>query len=472
MNSVIGRREFLGAGLAAPAVLRAQPSPRRRNLLFMAVDDLNDWVGCLGGHPDTRTPNLDRLAARGVLFTNAHCNAPLCNPSRASLMTGIRPSTSGIYDNSQPMRKSPALAGAVTLTQHFRAHGYRVVGGGKIFHGAFPDAASWDDYFPSQTRNKPDDPTPPQRPVNGIPQAAQFDWGPVNVPDAQMGDAQVVDWAIGELRRPQPKPLFLACGLFRPHLPWYVPPKYFDLFPAEKVTLPSVKEDDLDDVPPVGVQMAGAQGDHAKVIRYKQWRKAVQAYLASIAFMDACLGRLIEALDNSAYAKNTSIVLWSDHGWHLGEKLHWRKFSLWEESTRNVFAVVAPGVTKPGQRCARTVSMIDIYPTMVDMFGLAPRPELEGVSLAPLLRNPAAAWARPAVTTYRRNNHSVRSERWRYTRYRDGGEELYDHNSDPMEWHNLAVRPEYATVKSELARWLPRVNAPDSVSERGSGEGS
>ena len=471
MSSSIGRREFLGAVMAAPILARAQPAARRGNVLFIAIDDLNDWVGCLGGHPGTRTPNLDRLAARGVLFTNAHCNAPLCNPSRASLMTGVRPSTSGIYDNSQPMRKSPVLAGAVTLPQHLRAHGYRVIGGGKVFHGAFPDAASWDEYFPSQTKNKPDDPEPPQRPVNGIPQAAQFDWGPVNKPDSLMGDMQVVDWAIGELRKPQPKPFFLACGLFRPHLPWYVPPKYFDLFPAEKVTLPSVKPDDLDDVPPVGVQMARPRGDHAKVIQYKQWRKAVQGYLASIAFMDSCRGRLIDAFDNSPHAKNTSIVLWSDHGWHLGEKLHWRKFSLWEESTRNVFAVAAPGVTKPGQRCARTVSLIDIYPTLGELCGLEQRAGLEGVSLMALLRNPAAAWARPALTTYGLNNHSIRSERWRYTRYRDGGEELYDHNADPMEWHNLATRPEYATVKRELARWLPRVNVPASQSERGGAEG-
>ncbi|MBM3813503.1 MAG: sulfatase [Acidimicrobiia bacterium] len=458
------RRQFLSALGAAP-LAHAQSS--RPNLLFIAIDDLNDWVSCLGGHSQARTPNLDRLVNRGVLFTNAHCAAPLCNPSRAALMTGIRPSTSGIYDNSQPMRKSPVLAKAVSLSQHFMAHGYRVVGGGKIYHGGFPDAASWHDYFPDQVRNKPPDPMPENRPLNGIPKTAHFDWGPVRVPASEMGDYKVVDWAVKELHKPQSKPLFLACGLFRPHLPWYVPPKYFDMFPLEKITLPRVKDDDLDDVPPIGKKFARPDGDHKKVIENKQWRQAVQGYLASIAFMDETLGRLIDGFDASPLAKNTNIVLWSDHGWHLGEKLHWRKFSLWEEATRNVFAVIAPGVTKPAQRCSRPVTMMEVYPTLNELCSLSPRKELEGASLMPLLKNPQASWDRPALTTYFRNNHSLRSERWRYTRYADGGEELYDHQNDPQEWTNLASKPEFATVKGNLARWLPRVNAEDSVRERG-----
>jgi arylsulfatase A-like enzyme len=461
------RRQFLSA-LSASALLQAQGT--KQNVLFIAIDDLNDWVSCLGGHPDARTPNLDRFTSRGMLFTNAHCAAPLCNPSRAALMTGIRPSTSGIYDNSQPMRKSPVLKEAVSLSTHFMQHGYRVVGGGKIYHGAFPDAASWHEYFPDQVKNKPNDPVPDKRPLNGIPNAAQFDWGPVRVPASEMGDFKVVDWAVKELNKPQSKPLFLACGLFRPHLPWYVPPKYFDMFPLEKITLPSVKDDDLNDVPPIGKKFARPDGDHRKVIEHKQWRQAVQGYLASIAFMDEMLGKLIDGFDASPLAKNTTVVLWSDHGWHLGEKLHWRKFSLWEEATRNVFAVIAPGVTKPNTRCSRPVTMMEVYPTLIELCGLSARKELEGVSIAPLLKNPQAAWDRPALTTYLRNNHSLRSERWRYTRYADGGEELYDHAEDPMEWTNLATKPEYTPIKRHLARWLPRVNAEDSVRERGSGE--
>jgi arylsulfatase A-like enzyme len=462
------RRQFLASLGLAPLARAAAPA--RQNLLFIAIDDLNDWIGCLRGHPDARTPNLDRLARRGVLFTNAHCAAPLCNPSRAALMTGIRPSTSGIYDNRQPFRKSPVLRDAVTLSQHFRQHGYRVVGGGKIYHGAYPDPASWDEYFPSQQRNKPPDPVPAGLPANGIPNTGHFDWGPLDTPDSQMGDAQVVDWAAGELRKKQGRPLFLACGIFRPHLPWYVPRKYFDMYAADKLTLPTIKEDDLDDVPPVGRKFARPQGDHARVMEYGQWRKAVQAYLASITFADAQVGRLLDALESGPNASSTTIVLWSDHGWHLGEKLHWRKFSLWEEATRNVFMVAAPGVTKPNGRCPRPVNLLDIYPTLIDLFGLKPRNELEGVSLVRLLKDPSAAWDRPALTTYQRGNHSVRSEGWRYTRYHDGTEELYDHRNDEMEWTNLAGNPQFAAVKREHAAWLPKVNAPDSVRERG-GEG-
>ncbi len=458
------RREFFSR-LAGAAVSAAR-GVSRRNVLFIAIDDLNDWVGCLGGHPDVKTPNLDRLAARGLLFTNAHCAAPLCNPSRAALMTGVRPSTSGVYDNRQPFRKAAPSRDAVTLAQHFAAHGYRVVGGGKIFHGGFPDPVSWQEYFPSQTQNKPPDPVPPVRPLNGIPNTGHFDWGPLNVPDNQMGDWKVAEWARRELARKHDRPFFLAVGFFRPHLPWYVPGRYFEMYPAEKVTLPTVKDDDLDDVPPVGRKFA-RQGDHRNVIQYNQWRKAVQGYLASISFMDEQVGRVLDALENSPHAGDTIVVLWSDHGWHLGEKLHWRKFALWEEATHNVLIIAAPGVTSPGSRSSRPVSLMDIYPTLVDLCELSARPRLEGVSLMPLLRRPQAPWDRPAVTTYLRGNHSVRSERWRYIRYHDGSEELYDHLNDELEWHNLADKPEYEVIKRELARWLPHVNAPDSPRERG-----
>ncbi len=421
----MNRRNFLKATAGTILLQGRRPSP---NVLFIAVDDLNDWVGCLGGHPDVRTPNLDRLAARGVLFTNAHCAAPLCNASRAALLTGVRPSSSGVYTNSQPMRHSAALRDAVTLPQYFMAHGYRVMGGGKIFHDAFRDPQSWNEYFPGKDRARPADPVPPKRPLNGIPDMeAHFDWGPIDVPDAQMGDDKVASWAAGELVRPQPGPFFLACGIFRPHLPWYVPRKYFDLYPADKVTLPNVKDDDLDDVPPIGREFAKPEGDHRKVIQYEQWRAAVQGYLASITFADACVGRVVDALEAGPHADNTVIVLWSDHGWHLGEKLHWRKFALWEEATRNVLALVAPMVTKPGGRCARTVNLMDLYPTLIDLCGLPRKDGLEGMSLTPLLSNPSAHWDRPSVTTYLRGNHSVRSERWRYIRYSDGTEELYDH---------------------------------------------
>jgi arylsulfatase A-like enzyme len=468
---MIGRREFLrragaaGAALALPRLAfgaepAAKPDAPKPNVLFMAVDDLNDWIGCLGGHPDTKTPNLDRLAKRGVLFTNAHCPAPLCNASRAALMTGIRPSTSGVYYNRQPWR--PVMKDAVTLPQHFMAHGYGVTGGGKIYHGSFPDPPSWHAYFPDQQRNKPPDPVPPNRPLNGIPQTAHFDWGPIDARDEDMGDSKVAQWACRQLARKHDRPFFLGVGMFRPHLPWYVPRKYFDMFPPEKVALPKVKKTDLDDVPEIGRRMARPQGDHARVTRTNNWHKAVSGYLASIAFADACLGRVLDALDAGPYAKNTVVVLWGDHGWHLGEKLHWRKFALWEEATHCPLMIAAPGVTAAGGVCPRPVNLLDIYPTLVDLCGLRANEALEGVSLLPLLKDPKAKWDRPALTTYGRNNHSVRSERWRYIRYRDGSEELYDHGSDEMEWTNVAAEPKCADVKKDLARWLPKVNAKDA----------
>lgn len=467
--SVFSRRAFLTA-VAAPALLPAAAASKP-NVLFIAIDDLNDWIGCLGGHPDVKTPNIDRLASRGMLFTKAYCAAPVCNPSRASLMTGIRPSTSGVYENKQPMRQAPVLKDAVTMPQHFMANGYRVVGGGKIYHGSFPDAASWQEYFPSQEKNQPPNPLPEKRPVNGLPKTAHFDWGPVSVPESEMGDFKTVDWVTQELNRKHDKPFFLACGIYRPHLPWYVPQKYFDMYPADKVTLPSVKNDDLDDIPPAGKRLAIRSGDHKKVIEFGQWRKAVQGYLASITFADSCVGRVLDALDKSSHASNTVVVLWSDHGWSLGEKLHWRKFALWEEATRNVLIVSAPGITKAGAKCARTVDSMHIYPTMIELCGLPAKKELEGKSFVSLLKNPSAKWDLPAITTYERNNHSVRSERWRYIRYHDGGEELYDHSNDELEWNNLAGKPEFAKVKEEHARWLPKINAEDAPKAEGlSGE--
>lgn len=377
-------------------------------------------------------------------------------------MTGVLPSKSGIYDNNQPFRKSPALKDAVTLSQHFKANGYRVVGGGKIYHLPYPDAASWEEYFPSQQLNKPKDPYPKKRPANGMKDGAGLDWGRLEVDDSAMGDSQVVDWAAAELQKKQTKPLFLACGLYRPHLPWYVPAKYFDMHPLERIELPAVRADDLNDVPPVGREFAGAQGDHARILRDGKWKEGVQAYLASVSFADAQIGRLMEAFDRSPLAQNTIIVLWSDHGWHLGEKLHWRKFSLWEEATRNVFAIIAPGMAGNGKACPRTVNLLDIYPTLVDLCGLSPKANLDGVSLRPLLKNPKASWDRPSLTTYLRNNHSVRDERWRYTRYHDGTEELYDHQTDPSEWTNLAADSRHAGHKKRLAKWMPAVNVPDS----------
>ncbi len=462
----VNRRSFLSLLGGVAGVLGAQAP--RPNVLMICVDDLNDWIGCMGGNPDSVTPNFDRLARMSVLFTNAHCAAPLCNPSRAALMTGIRPSTSGIYQNNQPWRKSPVLASTRTLPQHFMDNGYKAIGAGKTYHDAYPDPDSWEEYYPAKNRQKPQDPFPAKIPASGLPPMAHFDWGPIAEGDEVMGDHKVVNWAIEQLGKPHEKPLFLAVGLFRPHLPWYVPKKYFDLYPAGKLTLPKVNGDDLDDVPPIGRKMARPHGDHKVVTEYGKWREGVQGYLASVRFADTQLGRLLDAFEKSPLAANTVVVLWSDHGWHLGEKLHWRKFTLWEEATRNVLMVRAPGVTRPGARCDRPASLMDVFPTLTDLCGIPAKKECEGISLRPLLVNPNAKWDRPAVTTFGRNNHAVRSERWRYIRYSDGTEELYDRRRDPQEWKNLAADPKLAAVKTAHAQWIPTVNA-DELSNRGNG---
>lgn len=458
----MNRREFirLAAAGAASMSLRlsaftTKNTKNKPNILFIAVDDLNDWIGCLGGHPDVQTPNIDWLARKGVLFTNAHCCAPACNPSRTGIFTGLLPSTTGVYLNPQPFRK--ALPDTVTLTEYFMKHGYYAMGCGKLYHHKEEIPRSWHDYQRIQLNTKPKD----------RPNDWRLDGGPMDISDDEMGDGKVANWAVEQLKKKYDRPFFLGVGIFRPHLDWFVPRKYFEMYPPEKIKLPIVNEDDLDDIPPIGKEIAECIDDHHTVKKYKQWGKAVAAYLACVSFADAMIGRVLDALQKSPYADNTVIVLWGDHGWHLGEKLHWRKFTLWEEATRCPFIIVAPGITKPGSTCQRPVSLVDIYPTLLDICGLAPKDGLDGKSLSPLLKNPKAPWDRPALTTYGRNNHSLRSERWRYIRYADGTEELYDHENDKLEWYNLADKPQYAEIKEQMARWLPKINTSNASDANG-----
>jgi arylsulfatase A-like enzyme len=263
------------------------------------------------------------------------------------------------------------------------------------------------------------------------------------------------------LHKQHDKPFFLTIGLHKPHMPWDVPRKYFDMHPLDQIELPKVLENDLADLPPAGVEMANPQGDHRRMLESGRWKEAVQAYLAAISYADAMIGRLIDALDHSKYADNTIVVLWGDHGWHLGEKEHWRKFALWEEATRAPLIWIAPGVTHPDGVCQRTVDFMSIYPTLCDLCGIDVPQHVEGKSLRPLLADPNAEWNTPALTTFGRGNHGVRSEGWRYIRYADGGEELYDETADPYEWTNLAGKPELASRKAELARMLPKEEAED-----------
>ncbi len=429
----------------------------RPNVLFIAIDDLNHWVTHLGRHPQTKTPNIDRLAKQGVTFTRAYCTAPACNPSRASLMSGLRPSTTGCYLNSQNWR--PGIQEDRLLNTLFEKAGYNVYGAGKIYHGAGDRGGEWTDYFAGKGSPKRH-PDAPNDGVGGI----QF--YPVTGNDEDMPDYSVVSYGLEKLKKTSDKPFFLAIGLVKPHMPFSVPKKWYDLFPLETIQLPPHRVDDLNDVPPAGVKMAGPEGDHAKIVASGRWKEAVQAYLATIAFCDAQVGRLLDGLEQSPHRDNTIVCLWSDHGWSLGEKSHWRKFALWEEPTRTVFVWKVPGITPQGGVCQRTVDYTSIYPTLCELASLARPDKVDGRSLVPVLKQPDAAWDFPAITTHGRGNHTVRTEGWRYIRYANGDEELYDEHADPLEYTNLATHPAQSARKQELARWLPSTDAPNLPGDR------
>ena len=425
-------------------------STKQPNVLFIAIDDLRDWVGYLGRHPQTKTPNIDRLAAKGVYFTRAYCAAPVCNPSRASLMSGLRPFTTGVYENRNDWRT--VVPENLTMPTTFRKAGYYVCGSGKIYHEAYKRRSEWDDYQENDGR----DPQP-----TGDTGVGGIRFAPLDCRDQDLREWKIVQYGIDQLQKPHDKPLFLAVGLHKPHMPWNVPRKYYDMHPLKDIQLSPHLDNDLDDVPPAGVKMAKRSGDHAKIIESGRWKDAVQGYLAAISYCDAMVGRLLDAFEKSAYRDNTIVCFWSDHGWSLGEKEHWRKLALWEEPTRAPFIWVVPGLTKPNQACDRPVDYMSIYPTVCELCDIPVPGHVQGRSFRSLLADPKSAWDQPAITTYLYMNHTIRAEGWRYIRYQDGGEELYDERGDPNEWTNLANKPEFAAKKAELAKWLPKENHPD-----------
>lgn len=441
-----------GTGTHAAPAANAAGKPASPNVLFIVVDDLNHWVGHLGRYRPAKTPNLDRLAARGTTFTHAYCAAPACNPSRTAALSGLRPSITGVYDNPTPWEGR--VDAKRMMNAHFRAHGYRVLGAGKVFHGD-NRGADWDDWG--------DEGKPAPEPKNDR-SIGQIRFAPLDATDAELPDARIADYGIARLKERHEKPFFLALGFHKPHMPWNVPRKYFDLFPTNQLYLPPVETNDLGDVPAAGVRMAHQFGDHAAVLASGRWLEAIQGYLAAIAFVDAQIGRVLDALDASPNAGNTVICLWGDHGWHLGEKEHWRKFTLWEEGTRAPLLWVAPGLTQAGSRCHRTVDFVSLYPTLCELAGIPKPGHLEGPSLVPLLSDPKADWKHAAITTHGFRNHAIRTEDWRYIRYADGTEELYRERRDPFEWDNLAEQAEFAATKRELFHFFPTQNAPAPAS--------
>lgn len=442
----------LGLLLLSASALPAADA-KKPNVLFIAIDDLRDWVGYLHHNEQTKTPNIDRLARMGTAFTRSYCAAPVCNPSRAALMSGMRPSTTGVYGNETDWRK--VIPEDKPLTTAFRNAGYFVCGAGKIYHESFKRRSEWDDYLEKEGDGKAANQLSKNAKDKGV---GGIRFAPLDCADSDLEDYHIADYGIEELGKAHDKPFFLAVGLHKPHMAWNVPQKWYDMFPLESIQLPPYKEDDLDDIPPAGVAMAKPQGDHKAMLDSGRWKEAIQAYLAATAYTDMNIGRVLDAFDKSPHKDNTIIVFWCDHGWHLGEKHHWRKFALWEEATRAPLLWVVPGLTKPGSVCERTVDFMSIYPTLMDVCGIAKPAHVEGPSIKPLLAAPAAAWATPALTTHGFNNHGVRSEGWRYIRYANGEEELYNEAADPNEWTNLANDPQYDGTKAELAKFLPATN--------------
>ncbi len=449
---------------------------QRPNVLFIVVDDLNDWIGCMDGHPQVQTPNIDQLAERGTLFTNAHCQGPICGPSRASFLSGLYPSTTGVYvqPRGNNLAKDEKHFRGKLLPEYFARHGYATFGVGKITHGypaelAFQEYGGWPDGFgPKPANGKRFNYHLPDVPFSGT----QTDWGAFPDSDEQMPDHKSASWAIDKLRQQHDKPFFLAVGMVRPHVPFYVPQKWFERFPLDKIQLPKVREEDQNDIP----EISAAMHEMPKYPRLhwlmenddEQFRKCVQAYLACISFMDHQVGRVLTALEESNYSKNTVVVFLSDHGYHLGEKDRVTKHSLWEEATHVPLIVALPD-QEFAQTTSLPVGLIDVYPTLVDLCNLPQNKSNEGESLTPLMNGEDVPDWRPAIrTTYARGNHALRTDHVRLIRYQDGSFELYDHRFDPQEFDNLAG-PAQSNPQAMQRNWdlaqalsslLPKQEAP------------
>ena len=436
------------------------------NVLFIAIDDLNDWLGCMNGHPNTKTPNMDRLASQGVLFTNAHCQAPLCGPSRASLMTGLRPSTTGIYgmiDDNLIKSDNEVTKDILFLPEYFQKNGYYTMGIGKLFHQHSPDSL----FDESGGRVRGFGPLPEKRFVwdgHGTSDRERYgrtstDWGAFPSSDTLMPDHQSADWVIERLNRAYEEPFFLAVGFLRPHVPLYVPQKWFDLHPVENLEMPPYKADDLNDVPPVALQINDLpmmpSTDWA--IESGEWPNIVQAYLACVSFVDNQVGRVMNALEKSRYADNTIIVLWSDHGYRLGEKGTFAKHALWEPATNAPLMFAGPGVTG-GKVVDAPTEMLSIYPTLLELCGLPAYERNEGKSLVAIMNSNENSENYHAITTFGMNNHGIRTNNYRYIQYEDELGELYDHRSDPEEWDNLFSDPNFSNVIDAHKKLLPVTN--------------
>lgn len=478
--------------LATPAVAAA--SPQRPNVLFIAVDDLNDWVGAFGGNPQARTPHLDRFAERGaVVFQRAYCPGPVCGPSRSAMLSGFTPHRTGVYNNQQNMRRSPLVQAHATLPEYFAKHGYHTVSSGKIFHKHFGDTEGTSDEghwaFEEWVRERGTDRVQAAQHysrgeglIAGKPEqdarfrdgaGSEFEWGPLAGEPAEMRDRRTAKWASDQLAQLSTgRPFFLAVGISQPHLPWIVPQEFFDRHPLESIKIPEHRADDFDDIlTPAGKPLDGPSNDYRWASRSEElFKRTVQAYLAASSFADDVVGQVLAALEASPHRDNTIVVIFGDHGWHLGEKLRFRKATLWAEATRLPLLVRVPG--QKGRRDSpRVVNLIDLYPTLIELAGLPAKPAgaLDGRSFAPLLADPARAWPFPTnVIDSDGRGAAAIAERWYLIRHGNGTEEFYDMERDPLQWKNLARdnSPEIAAARTALAGALPAKFAPPIARDR------
>jgi arylsulfatase A-like enzyme len=442
-------------------------SNSRPNVLFITIDDMNDWISIFDPANPIRTPNLEKLAKRGVFFSRAYASSPSCNPSRASFLTGTRPHKTGIYGNKSDWRA--ALPKAETIQQYFMKNGYYSAGAGKIFHhhwdGAFHDNASFDDFQPMPDIY-PDAPMPTKK-LNGLEWwgTKNSDWGawPLKAQDAV--DYKTASYAESFLAKGHDRPFFLSIGIFRPHMPFFSPPENIAQYQKTAgPVMPAVKKDDWNDLPSGATKLMEEnkwfwQGiEKAMTEDPKTWQTMVTGYQAAATFADQQIGRVLDALEKSPYQNNTIIVLLSDHGYHLGEKQHLEKFALWEKTTHIPFIWVAPGQIAPGTTIDKPVDLTTVYPTLIDLCRLQKKNDLDGLSLMPLFKNPKADFP-PALMTYMKGNHAIRTGRWRYIQYEDGTEELYDHSGDSNEWTNLADKKDLQQIKEGLKKYIPKESA-------------
>lgn len=435
----------------------------RPNILFIAVDDMNDWTSVFDPQNPIKVPNIEKLAGQGAFFKRAYCSSAACNPSRASIMTGTRPHKTGIYGNASDWRS--ALPEVKTLQRFFKDQGYYVGGAGKIFHHhrdwAYHDNASFHEFLMMQIN----EPYPTQK-LNGLEEygSKNTDWGPWPERIEETADYRTAEYATEFLQRKHLQPFFLNVGIYKPHSPFFAPPEYFAAYPKDQLVMPALNTEDWNDLPSGAAQLMDKKkwfwnGMMKAQEKYPDaWKDYVRAYQACAGFADAMIGKVIAALDASPYKDNTIIVLWSDHGFHLGEKDHFEKFALWEKTNHVPYIIIAPGVTSPGMVLEQPVDLTTLYPTLVDLCGFETPNTLDGFSLVPLLKEPQLTLP-PALMTYGKGNHALRTERWRYIRYKDGSEELYDHKQDPNEWTNLAGEKKYRDLMDEFAAQLPTKNA-------------